>query len=46
MEIKLHNNLGLLYENGNSVEKDEIKAFEWYKKSAEQEYCTVMHNLI
>ena len=24
--------------NGDGVEKDEVKAFEWYKKSAEQEY--------
>ena len=27
------------------VEKDEVKAFEWYKKSAEQEYSDAQNNL-
>ena len=27
--------LGLYFEYGDGVEKDEFKAFEWYKKSAE-----------
>ncbi|GBB92337.1 hypothetical protein RclHR1_00020040 [Rhizophagus clarus] len=31
-------NLGLRYKDGNGVNKDEVKAFEWLKKSAEQDY--------
>ncbi|RHZ71344.1 hypothetical protein Glove_259g15 [Diversispora epigaea] len=30
-------NLGLCYENGNGIDKDEVKAFEWFNKSAENE---------
>ena len=29
-------NLGICYQNGIGVEKDEIKAFEFFKKSAEK----------
>ena len=29
--------LGRCYKDGIGIEKDEAKAFEWYKKSAEEE---------
>lgn len=32
-------NLGVLYKNGQGVNKDFNKAFEWYKLSAEQGYA-------
>ncbi|MBR4388959.1 MAG: SEL1-like repeat protein, partial [Prevotella sp.] len=28
--------MGLCYENGTGVAKDEAKAVEWYRKAAEQ----------
>jgi len=31
-------NLGNCYQYGLGVEKDEAKAFEWYKKSAKQKH--------
>ena len=31
--------------NGNGVKKDEVKAFEWYKKSAEQEDSDAQNKL-
>ncbi len=31
-------NLGIFYQNGEGVQKDEIKAFEYYKKLAGKEY--------
>ena len=30
-------NLGVMYENGRGVEKDEAEAVKWYRKAAEQE---------
>ena len=35
--------LGVCYDNGTGVEKDEQKAVEWYQKAAEQgyAYCTM-----
>src|SRR6266496_2417331 len=37
--------LGRSYENGNGLRKDKVKAFEWYKKSAEQEYNNAQNTL-
>ena len=34
--IEAQNNLGYCYQNGIGVEKNEVKAFEWYEKSAKQ----------
>ena len=38
-------NLGICYEQGRGVEKDTKKAFEWYKKSAEQGFADAQYNL-
>lgn len=37
--------LGLFYNAGNGVEKDEKKAFEWHKKSAEQGFADAQYAL-
>src|SRR5687767_7422945 len=38
-------NLGNCYENGIGVKKDETKAFEYYKKSAEKGYNMAQNKL-
>ena len=38
-------NLGVCYEFGRGVEKDEVKAFEWYKKAAEWGYAKAQFKL-
>src|SRR6266540_1931365 len=38
-------NLGRCYQNGMGIEKDEIKAFEYYKKSAEKGYVEAQFQL-
>src|SRR5581483_3376696 len=38
-------NLGVCYQYGNDFEKDEIKTFEWLKKSAEQNYKHTQNKL-
>lgn len=37
--------LGLLYENGEGVEKNDAAAADWYRKSAEQGYAKAQYNL-
>ena len=37
--------LGNCYYNGEGVEKDEVKAFEWYKKAAEQGHISAQYNV-
>ena len=44
-EPKSQTNIGWLYHQGLSVEKDLEKAAEWYRKAAEQEYVIAQHNL-
>lgn len=39
------NALGVFYKRGCVVEKDYTKAFEWFKKSAEQKYIPAICNL-
>ena len=39
------NNLGVMYETGRGVEKDEAVAVEWYRKAAEQGCATAQCNL-
>jgi len=39
------NVLGLRYENGQGVEKDYVKAIEWYSKAAAQNLATAQFNL-
>ena len=34
-----------MYLNGRGVEKDEEKAFEWYEKSAKQNFAPAQSNL-
>jgi len=38
-------NLGIYYQNGDGVEKYEIKAFECFKRSAEKEYVEAQFQL-
>ncbi len=38
-------NLGRHYASGKGIEKDEVKAFEWHKKSAEQEHSNTQNSL-
>ena len=39
------NNLGVCYENGIGVAEDKRKAFEWYRKAAEQGHVDAQYNL-
>jgi TPR repeat protein len=39
------NTLGWMYLTGKGIKKNDIEAFNWYKKSAEQEYTTAQFNL-
>ena len=39
------NNLGIMYEEGKGVGKDNNKAFNWYLKSAEQGNVTAQYNV-
>lgn len=43
--IQAQSDLGLLYEQGNDVEKDYAKAFYWYKKSAMHGYDVAQYNV-
>ena len=36
---------GLCYHNGDGVEKDEVKAAQWYRKAAEQGNASAQYNL-
>jgi len=38
-------NLGVMYDEGASVEKDLVKATEWYRKAAEQGFLEAQYNL-
>jgi len=37
--------LGLCYDYGIGVDKDEIEAVKWYRKAAEQGYSNAQYNL-
>ena len=37
--------LGVRYDNGDGVAKDEIEAVKWYRKAAEQNYASAQYNL-
>ena len=37
--------LGVMYENGEGVPKDSVKAVEWYRKAAEQGYAPAQFKL-
>lgn len=43
--MQAQSDLGHLYENGNGVQKDYKKAFDWYHKSAEQGYAIAQYNV-
>ncbi|CAG8437350.1 18024_t:CDS:1, partial [Acaulospora morrowiae] len=43
--LKAQNSLGICYENGNGVEKDLSKAFEWYSKSGEVYFVCGQYNV-
>ena len=34
-----------MYDEGDGVEEDDVKAVEWYRKAAEQEYSDAQYNL-
>ena len=42
---KAWNTLGIMYNNGYGVEKDERKAVEWYMKAAMNGYAVSQYNL-
>ncbi|MDH0356637.1 tetratricopeptide repeat protein [Morganella sp. GD04133] len=44
-DAKAQNNLGLMYYNGEGVQQDDFKAFEWYTKAAEQGDAKAQFNL-
>ena len=37
--------LGVMYENGDGVPRDDVEAVKWYRKAAEQEFAEAQHNL-
>jgi TPR repeat protein len=38
-------NLGIMYENGQGVEKDDERAVEWYQRAADQGHVKAQFNL-
>jgi TPR repeat protein len=39
------NSLGVMYENGRGVDKDDVQAVSWYRKAAEAGDTLGMNNL-
>ena len=37
--------LGLLYDKGEGVAKDQVEAVKWFRKAAEQNYADAQYNL-
>lgn len=44
-DVRAQNDLGLIYEVGNGIEKNYAKSFYWYKKSAQQGFAPALYNL-
>lgn len=44
-EVKAQTTLGKMYEKGEVVPKDAVKAVEWYQKAAAQGYAEAQYNL-
>lgn len=44
-DAKAQFTLGLMYDSGNGISKDDEKAVEWYSKAVEQGYYYAQHNL-
>ena len=44
-DAKCQNQLGIFYLRGIATEKNYLNAYEWFKKSAEQNYATAFANL-
>ena len=44
-DIDAQYDLGLCYDNGEGVEKDEVEAVKWYRKAAEQGHVNAQYNL-
>jgi hypothetical protein len=42
---KAQNNLGICYDNGDGVAKDQVEAVKWYRKAAEQNLAMAQYNL-
>ena len=40
-----HQLVGVCYQNGTSVEKDEVEAVNYYKMAADQGYASAQYNL-
>jgi TPR repeat protein len=43
--MKAQHHLGLCYENGRGVEKDEREAVRWYRAAANQDHSVALYNL-
>ena len=41
----IHHFIGVCYENGTGVEKDEVEAAKYYKMAADQGYASAQNNL-
>jgi len=44
-DVEAQYNLGVMYDEGTSVEQDLVKAAEWYRKAAEQGFLEAQYNL-
>ena len=44
-DVEAQYNLGVMYDEGTSVEQDFSKAAEWYRKAAEQGFLEAQYNL-
>ena len=42
---KAQYNLGVCYEHGEGVAKDQVEAVKWYRKAAEQNFAKAQYNL-
>ena len=38
-------NLGVCYDEGEGVAKDQVEAVKWYRKAAEQNFAAAQYNL-
>ena len=44
-DVIAQHNLGLMYDNGRGVTKDEVEAVKWYRKAADQGFAKAQFNL-
>jgi uncharacterized protein len=44
-DARAQHNLGVMYEKGLGVAKDNVQAVQWYRKAANQGFAQAQHNL-